>query len=357
MVGDQIAHYAPKVYRNYSGLRVLTLEHIFGVTVRDIISAINKGDTETLANWGKVGITPERTATILLRSVLEQTVRFRTFNADPHPSNLIVMEGGTLTWVDFGAVGWIDERQRTLQFELREAFAQGHEHGAYLALLKTMEPLPERRDLRGFERDIKQNIRDYLLAAEDSEAPLAEKSAGMFFLRTLRTLRQSRLPMSVATMALYRTILIADMVVLRLYPTVNWVAHLRRFLQDMSPDLARQSLEQALSAASAVQFAQAPLALQETVEWVAGRLPQVGRATIYTLSMAERLVLALMRLFRAGTLIVGLISVLLILNPDARDYAERWNLQLLTPDAWPVIVACGIVFLTLNSLIRRAESA
>src|SRR5918996_252686 len=89
--------------------------------VGEMLTAITNG---ALGAWAARGITPERTAVILLRSVLEQTMRLRSFNADPHPSNLIVSDGGTLNWVDFGLMGWIDERQWELQLRLREAIAQ-----------------------------------------------------------------------------------------------------------------------------------------------------------------------------------------------------------------------------------------
>ena len=123
---------------------MLTLERIRGVTVREMLSATTNGNGGALAEWAARGITPQRTAVILLRSVLEQTMRYRSFNADPHPSNLIVSDGGTLNWVDFGAVGWMDERQWDLQLRLRDAIAHEQIHGAYLALLETMEPLPYR---------------------------------------------------------------------------------------------------------------------------------------------------------------------------------------------------------------------
>ncbi len=123
-----IAHYAPRVYRELSSRNVLTLERIHGVTVREMLTATTNGNGGMLEAWAARGITPRRTAVILLRSVLEQTMRYRTFNADPHPSNLIVSDGGTLNWVDFGAVGWIDERQWELQLRLRDAIANEQIH-------------------------------------------------------------------------------------------------------------------------------------------------------------------------------------------------------------------------------------
>ncbi len=138
MAADPIDHYAPRVYRDLSGRTVLTLERIRGVTVREMLAATTNGNGGALAAWAARGITPRRTAVILLRSVLEQTMRYRSFNADPHPSNLIVSDGGTLNWVDFGAVGWIDERQWDQQMRLRDAIAQEQIHRRL--------PRPARRD-------------------------------------------------------------------------------------------------------------------------------------------------------------------------------------------------------------------
>jgi predicted unusual protein kinase regulating ubiquinone biosynthesis (AarF/ABC1/UbiB family) len=133
MAADPIAHRAPKVYRRLCSRNVLVLERVRGVTVGEMLTAVSNGDDRALESWAARGITPERTAVILLRSVLEQTMRLRLFNADPHPSNLIVSDGGTLNWVDFGLVGWIDERQWEQQLRLREAVAQDRIHDAYLA--------------------------------------------------------------------------------------------------------------------------------------------------------------------------------------------------------------------------------
>src|SRR5450432_759198 len=85
MQSDDIDHYAPKVFFDYSGPRVITMERIEGVAVTDLMSAAERNDTAQLDAWSKRGIAPERTAQVLLRSVLEQTMRHRVFHADPHP--------------------------------------------------------------------------------------------------------------------------------------------------------------------------------------------------------------------------------------------------------------------------------
>ncbi|MDA7492934.1 AarF/UbiB family protein [bacterium] len=50
------------------------------------------------------------------------------FHADPHPGNLIVMEGGTLGILDFGMIGRIDETLRETIEEMLVAISSGDQH-------------------------------------------------------------------------------------------------------------------------------------------------------------------------------------------------------------------------------------
>jgi ubiquinone biosynthesis protein len=357
MAADPIAHYAPRVYRHLSSRNVLTLERVRGVTVREMLTATTNGNTGMLEVWATRGITPRRTAVILLRSVLEQTMRYRSFNADPHPSNLIVSDGGTLNWVDFGAVGWMDERQWDLQIRLRDAIAHERIHEAYLALLEGMEPLPY-RNLTRFEQEIKAILSDFLVASRDPDAPLNQKSTGSFLLKTLRALRRNRLPMTSSTVQLYRTILIADIVMLGLYPSIDWRGHLRRFLRDLSVDLVRQSVYEPLTSPYAgFRLARAPKAAADTLEWVMRRLPDIGRQTLRTLSAGERVIPYALRLLRRLTVfaILGALGVALI-KPDASSETVLGRFVLRIEDnPWPYVGAGILVVLILSNFIRRIE--
>ena len=358
MAADPIAHYAPKVYRRLCSRKVLTLEHLHGVTVREMLTAITTGDDQALASWSARGITPERTAVILLRSVLEQTMRLRVFHADPHPSNLIVSDGGTLNWVDFGLVGWIDERQWELQLRLRDAIAQERIHDAYLALLEAMEPLPF-RDLSRFEQEIKQSLRDFLVASRDPDAPLSQKSTGAFLLRTLANLRRNRLPMTSSTVQLYRTILVADMVMLGLYPSIDWQGHLRRFLRDYSAELLVQAVRQPLTSPyTGFRLARAPMAVADTMEWLMRRLPDIGRQSLRTLSASERIIPHALRLLRrAAALWVAGVVALAVVEPHFASTSAFGRFALRIEDnPWPALGAGVLAIYLLSSFIRRMET-
>jgi predicted unusual protein kinase regulating ubiquinone biosynthesis (AarF/ABC1/UbiB family) len=358
MAADPIAHYAPRVYREVSSRTVLTLERLRGVTVREMLTATTNGNAGMLDVWAARGITPHRTAVILLRSVLEQTMRYRTFNADPHPSNLIVSDGGTLNWVDFGAVGWIDERQWELQLRLRDAIANEQIHQAYLALLESMEPLPF-RNLSRFEQEIKRILSDFLIASRDPTAPLSQKSTGSFLVKTLATLRRNRLPMTSSTIQLYRTIVVADIVMLGLYPAIDWRGHLRRFLRDLSIEILQKAVRDPLTSPyTGFRLARAPMAAADTIEWVVRRLPDVGRQTLRTLTAAERLIPHALRLLRRASVlaIVGALG-LAVIKPDVSSESALGRFVLRIADnPWPAVTIAALVALVLTSFIRRLEA-
>lgn len=359
MAADPVAHHAPKVYRHLSGRRMLTLERIRGVSLREMLTAVTNGDEVVLRSWAARGITPERTAVILLRSVLEQTMRFRVFHADPHPSNLIVSDGGTLNWVDFGLIGWIDERQWELQLRLRDAIAQERIHDAYFALLEAMEPLPF-RDLGRFEQEIKQSLRDFLVASRDPDAPLSQKSTGAFLLRTLANLRRNRLPMTSSTVQLYRTILVADIVMLGLYPAIDWPGHLRRFLRDYASELLVQAVRQPLTSPyTGFRLARAPMAIADTMEWLMRRLPDIGRQSLRTLSASERIIPHALRLLRRGAALalIGVVA-LAAFEPDFAPTSVFGRFALrIEENPWPALGAGVLTVYLLSSFIRRMETS
>jgi ubiquinone biosynthesis protein len=358
MAADPIAHYAPRVHRELSSRNVLTLERVRGVTVREMLAATTNGNSGMLEVWAARGITPRRTAVILLRSVLEQTMRYRSFNADPHPSNLIVSDGGRLNWVDFGACGWLDERQWELQLRLREAIAREEIHNAYLALLESMEPLPY-RNLSRFEQEIKRIMSDYLVASRDPSAPLSQKSTGAFLLKTLATLRRNRLPMTSSTVQLYRTIVVADIVMLGLYPSIDWRGHLRRFLRDLSIDMVQKTVKESVTSPyTGFRLARAPMAAADTMEWLVRRLPDIGRQTLRTLSAGERLIPHTLRLLRRGSVlaVIGALG-LAVIKPDVSSESALGRFVLRIADnPWPAVTIGVLTALVLSSFIRRIEA-
>lgn len=298
MQQDDIDHYAPRVYLSLSSTSVITMEKLSGVWLTDVIEALNSKNVAQLLVWQQQGISLTRTARLLLRSTLVQCFTHRLYHADPHPANLLIQEGGTLAYVDFGMVGWLDERAWSQQFKLREFIANEMLHGAYETLLDILQPIPD-RDLTRFERQIKNLMRDYLSASKDPNATLTEKSSGYFFMRMCDVIRRENLSMPSSVMRLYRTMGIADMVMLRLYPSIDWLPELREFISEETSRqihllLSRRQIQTAFSSIL-MNFLNLPQLTGDILDWAQNRLPELGRTYTRQISIIEQLGIVMLK--------------------------------------------------------------
>jgi predicted unusual protein kinase regulating ubiquinone biosynthesis (AarF/ABC1/UbiB family) len=92
--------YVPKIYWEYTGKRVLTMEWIAGTKLTNIQEVQAKGINAT--HLVEVGVECS------LRQLLENGF----FHADPHPGNLLAMSDGRLAYLDFGMMSTILPYQR-----------------------------------------------------------------------------------------------------------------------------------------------------------------------------------------------------------------------------------------------------
>jgi predicted unusual protein kinase regulating ubiquinone biosynthesis (AarF/ABC1/UbiB family) len=92
--------YVPKIYWEYTGRRVLTMEWVDGIKLTNIKEIQAQGIDAT--HLVEVGVNCS------LRQLLEHGF----FHADPHPGNLLAMPDGRLAYLDFGMMSNIKPYQR-----------------------------------------------------------------------------------------------------------------------------------------------------------------------------------------------------------------------------------------------------
>lgn len=97
--GDPRLH-IPEVDESRCSNSVLTMEYIAGARVTDKNEILNMNlSPKTIARHG---------AELFMRQAFE----FGVFHGDPHPGNLRVERDGTIALLDFGMIGFLDERNR-----------------------------------------------------------------------------------------------------------------------------------------------------------------------------------------------------------------------------------------------------
>ncbi len=92
--------FVPKVFRELSSRKVLTMEFVEGVKVSDLAALREDGfDLELIASRG---------ADLLL----EQIFVHGFFHADPHPGNILILPDNVICFLDYGMMGTISPRYK-----------------------------------------------------------------------------------------------------------------------------------------------------------------------------------------------------------------------------------------------------
>ena len=136
----------PKVFWEYSGQRVLTMEYVEGVKISD------------LARLKQQQYDTGRIASHIVKALYHQIYEHGFFHADPHPGNMAVGEGERIIFYDFGQVGIIEEYDRDRYTTLLIGMMKHDVMGVTRSLLdiadNTQQISPEelRRDVANLSR-------------------------------------------------------------------------------------------------------------------------------------------------------------------------------------------------------------
>ncbi|MCF7886459.1 MAG: hypothetical protein K9M80_08185, partial [Candidatus Marinimicrobia bacterium] len=86
------------VYWDYSSSRIITMEYIDGIRISDI------------EKIEEAGLDRKKIARIGAEITLTQIFDYGFFHGDPHPGNILVLEGNLIAPMDFGLVGSLDKQ-------------------------------------------------------------------------------------------------------------------------------------------------------------------------------------------------------------------------------------------------------
>src|SRR5262249_49501829 len=92
----------PRVFRELSSRRVLVIEWLDGVSIREAGQRLDE-----------LSVNGRDLARQLLLFMLRQIMLDGVFHADPHPGNVMVLRDGRPALIDFGSVGRLDAAQQS----------------------------------------------------------------------------------------------------------------------------------------------------------------------------------------------------------------------------------------------------
>ena len=97
---DDTTVYVPKIYREATTSRVLTMEYVSGIKASEIARLDEAGlDRREIARRG-------------FDLIMKQVFVHGFFHADPHPGNIFILPGNVICYLDFGMMGRIGRKSR-----------------------------------------------------------------------------------------------------------------------------------------------------------------------------------------------------------------------------------------------------
>ena len=149
---DDQTLYIPKVFRDFSTKRILTMEFVEGIKISDIQKLNEAGlDCKKIIARG---------SDILLKQIFDHGF----FHADPHPGNIFVLPNNVICLLDFGMTGSVGRHTREDFVDLIDGVVHQDEINTTRALLTmtTYEQEPKRRLL---EKDVEDFMGRHLYKA------------------------------------------------------------------------------------------------------------------------------------------------------------------------------------------------
>jgi len=138
----------PRVYPDLCTPKVVTMEYLEGVKLRDRDRLVSEGiDLSEVARRG---------AEIYMTMIFD--IGF--YHADPHPGNILVLPGNVIGLLDFGMVGRIDDRLREDIEDLLMAIT-GKDAELLTATILRIGTAPTDLDERALRRDANDYVSDY----------------------------------------------------------------------------------------------------------------------------------------------------------------------------------------------------
>jgi ubiquinone biosynthesis protein len=150
----------PRIYRQYSGRGVLTMEFLKGYKPSaPEAQQLTEEERDQLVGYGAA-------------SIIRMLFKDGFFHADLHPGNLLILPGPNLGFIDLGMVGRFSEELRRTMLYYYYTLVMGDAEGAARYLAQIAQPGPG-SDPNGFKREVTEilhrwnrnaNFKDFSLA-------------------------------------------------------------------------------------------------------------------------------------------------------------------------------------------------
>ena len=207
----------PKVFWDYTGQTVLTLEYVSGIKISNQDQLKEAGlDLEIIARNGA-------------DNFLKQVFVHGLFHADPHPGNIHILPENILCIFDFGMVGRLDDDLKLHLTELLLCVLRRDVDHLISQLLYSGE-LHDESNIKNLKRDLTEFIDDYY------DIMLQDLKVGKLLIDFVEILTEYQIKFPSNLMLLSRALFVMEGIGRQLDPNFNMVAQLKPFAEQIIKD-------------------------------------------------------------------------------------------------------------------------
>ena len=209
---DDPTIYIPKVYRDTTTERVLTMELVDGIKVSEIERLEEAGlDRKIITARGA-------------DFYLKQVFNYGFFHADPHPGNIFILPDNVICLLDFGMTGSVDRQTREDFVDLIDSVVHRHESRAAQVLLK-LTSWDDEPDIRMLEKDVADFMGQHLYK------PLKDIEIGKLLNHLLEVSSRHRLMIPPDIFFMMKVLTTIEGVSLVLDPNFDMIAQAAPFIE------------------------------------------------------------------------------------------------------------------------------
>lgn len=219
--GNPVIH-VPRVYRELSSQRILTMENIKGIKASRVERLREKGmDLRLIAERG-------------CNLIMEQIFVHGFFHADPHPGNIFILPDNVICFLDFGMMGRLSMQNREDFTDLLLHIIARHERKLTDSVLKLTNHYGE-VDRDALTRDLAEMLDRYLYL------PLKELEAGKILYQLLELVSRHKIYFKPNLYLMMKAISTVEGVGLMLDPDLELIRLAEPFMQRIKNDRLRLS--------------------------------------------------------------------------------------------------------------------
>ncbi len=215
MVSDNRHVNAPRIYREYSTAKVLTMQEVQGLRCTEFLADIEKYkwqyDLPLIASRA-------------VDAILDQIFVHGFYHADPHPGNVFLQENDSICFIDFGMMGKITVEERRYFARLLESVIQRDQERIVQGCLRFTTHLRE-PDLDVLTADITD------LIDENLYLPVEELNLSEVLEKLLNILIQNYLRIKPDLYMLIKTVMTLERFGRDMDPHLKIIDHLEPFVK------------------------------------------------------------------------------------------------------------------------------